>query len=97
MITEIVQQTTPIFLGIPQSNQPKFRIGDYVRHRFDWGIGYEPMEQVGRVTAILAYETEPGNPKSITANYTYIVSSSSHHPHMIGQEDDASEDELELA
>lgn len=97
MITEIVQQTTPIFLGIPQSNQPKFRIGDYVRHRFDWGIGYEPMQQTGRITAILVYETEPGNLNSITANYTYVVTSSSHHKFMIGEEDSADESELELA
>ena len=96
MIAEIVQQRDAQFLGIPQSNQPKFRIGDYVRHRFDLDESTK-VEQVGRITAILAYETEPGNPKSITASYTYVVSSSSHHPHMIGQEDDASEDELVLA
>ena len=48
MITEIVQQTTPIFLGIPQSNQPKFRIGDYVRHRFDLDE-FTKVEQVGRI------------------------------------------------
>lgn len=35
MLTEICVQSTPQFLGVPQSNQPKFRIGDYVRHNFD--------------------------------------------------------------
>ena len=96
MITEIVQQTTPIFLGIPQSNQPKFRIGDYVRHRFDLDE-FTKVEQVGRITAILAYETEPGNLNSIKSNYTYIVSSSSHHKFMIGEENSADESALELA
>ena len=97
MLTEIVTSTQIQFLGIPQSNQPKFRIGDYVRHNFDWGLGYEPMQQIGRVTAILIYETSPGNPETITANYTYIVTDSSHHKFMIGEEDSADEDELTLA
>lgn len=101
MLTEIV---TPVqFLGIPQQNLPKYRIGDYVRHVFEVDSKPYPkakkVEQVGRVTAILIYETSPGNPDTITANYTYIVTSSnsSRHAFMVGEEDSADEHELTLA
>ena len=83
------------FLGIPSSNIPKFKIGDYINHEFQLD-NYMVIQQ-GRITAILAYEREPGNPNTITANYTYVVTASSHHAFMIGEEDSADETELSLS
>lgn len=83
-------------LGIPSANIPKYKIGDIVKHTFSLD-DHIVIEQVGRVTALLVYETKPGNPNTVVTNYTYIVSVSSHHAFMVGEEDSADESELELA
>lgn len=99
MVAELKVQTPQIqYLGIPLANTPKFKIGDYVRHVFEFGLGVETVEQLGRITAILAYEQHPGDPTTIVANYTYIVTDSNHDRllYMVGEEDNADESELSL-
>lgn len=81
------------FLGIPLSNLPKFKIGDYVQHSYEFSEG-KTVKQTGRITAVLIYEQEPNNPDSIATNYTYTVITSSH-LWAIGQEDDGDESELQ--
>lgn len=73
---------------------PKFKIGNSVKHQFF--LEGEKITQMGRITAVLVYESKVGDSTSITANYTYTVSFASHHPWALGTEESADEHELTL-
>jgi len=67
MLSQIID--TPQSLGIPLACFPKFKIGDLVQYTEDNSDYYS----IGTITSILIYESEIGNPNSITVAYSFFV------------------------
>ena len=69
--------TTSNFAGIPLSNLPKYKIGDLVEvtEVLPNNITFYCK---GKITMILIYESEYGNPDSITNKYSFFVTDSNH-------------------
>jgi hypothetical protein len=87
MISQIID--TPQSLGIPLACFPKFKIGDLVQYSED-----NSVYAIGTITSILIYESEIGNPNSITVAYSFFVLESNR-AYEIGHDSDTY-DESEL-